>query len=182
MSGFTEIEHHVLCDIIHSPFGLYVFDPHHFYSDPGPRNDQCLGENRFAYCATVKEFSFLSLLHSNNYVRHWHESNSTRELFKFTLHFVHHLLNLYEDLQCCASWESWEKCPLELCWLLRRLDPVHDIEESSQTTQFSLSMRQRMLDIDASCRDTTLNSEKTKTFAVDTRTALSLTKVVLCRR
>ena len=32
MSGFTEIEHHVLCDIIHSPFGLYVFDPHHFYS------------------------------------------------------------------------------------------------------------------------------------------------------
>ena len=31
-----------------SPFGLYVFDPHHFFSDPGPRNDQSPCANLFA--------------------------------------------------------------------------------------------------------------------------------------
>ena len=49
-----------------SPFGLYVFDPYQFFSDPGQRNDQCPCENRCVYSATVQEFalhiSLLSLL------------------------------------------------------------------------------------------------------------------------
>ena len=41
----------------HSPFGLYVFDPYHFFSDPGPRNDHCPCGNIRAYPATVVDFA-----------------------------------------------------------------------------------------------------------------------------
>ena len=62
----------------HSPLGLYVFDPHHFFSDPGPRNDQCPCGNLFAYCATLMEFAM--------------RTSVLCELLRFTSHFVHHLL------------------------------------------------------------------------------------------
>ena len=37
----------------HSPFGLYVWVPYHFFSDPGSRNDQCPCANLLACSATV---------------------------------------------------------------------------------------------------------------------------------
>ena len=50
----------------HSPFGLHVFDPYHFFSDPSPRNDQCPCANLFAYPATVLEFAIHNSLFSSS--------------------------------------------------------------------------------------------------------------------
>ena len=41
----------------HFPFGLYVWVPYHFFSDPGPRNDQCPCASLCAQSATIWEFA-----------------------------------------------------------------------------------------------------------------------------
>ena len=46
-----------------------------------------------------------------NVIVHWHEDDPACELLKFTLWFLQHLLNLFENAQCS---ESWEYLPFEL--------------------------------------------------------------------
>ena len=92
----------------HSPSGLLTWVPHHFLSDPSPRNDQC------AYFVTLWAFAihvFVSSFCPSTVIAHWHQDDPSLGVLKFTLQFSHHLLNLVEDLQCG---ESWENCPLEL--------------------------------------------------------------------
>ena len=76
----------------HSPFGLYVCDPYHFFSDPGPRNDQRPCKNIFVYPATVLEVAMHNSLYS----------------------FVHHFLDLGET---CNVVNPGENFPLEIHWL-----------------------------------------------------------------
>ena len=55
--AFAELKNMCSTTPSHSPLGLYVFDPYHFFSDPDLRNDQCPCENMIAYLATVVEFA-----------------------------------------------------------------------------------------------------------------------------
>ena len=118
----------VLSDTVsHFPFGLYVWVPYHFFSDPGPRNDQCPCANLLAYSGTIRESRntqfFVSFFSPYNVVVDPHEDDSSWELLKFTLFLCHHVPDPSENLQCS---ESWEICPPEL----HRL-PVDSIQFST---------------------------------------------------
>ena len=68
---------------------------YHFFSDPGPRNDQRRAGNLLA--------------NKDTRVEHRHEDNSSLDL-SWVAHFVHELLDFVDELQCG---ESCENIPLE---------------------------------------------------------------------
>ena len=114
----------------HSPFGLYVFDPYHFFPDPGPRNDQCPCANLFCisweYCPL--------------------------EFHRFSITFI----IFWISARICGVVNHGNfstRIPLAP----RRFDPTLDIQGYLQTTQSYFSMRQWTLGMDSSCPDTVLN-------------------------
>ena len=87
----------------HPLFGLYLFDPHHFFSDPSPGNEQCPCGNLRAYPATIIKNSQCMILCFLSLPIQYHCTLTSRWLMigtvnKFTLHFNHHSLNLSENL------------------------------------------------------------------------------------
>ena len=142
----------------HFPFGLYVCDPYHLFSDPSPRRDQCPCANHFAHPATVLEFA------------------THHSLFPFLLYkmFLYIDMKILLPVNCSSShcvsaiifWISARICNAVNPWkffhsssigLLRRFDPTLDIEVYLLTTQSQFSMRLRTQGMDSSCPDTIRN-------------------------
>ena len=101
----------------HSPFGLHVYDPNHFFSDPSPRNDQCQCWNLFVYPATEKEFA----IHNSLFSLFLHTMSLYIDMkmirpvncLRFTLHFVHQWLT---DTAQYRELDRTDGEPMEFEW------------------------------------------------------------------
>ena len=111
----------------HSPYYLYVWVPHQFFSDPGPRKDKCPCANLLAYPVMILAFAI-------------HNS-----LFPYSLHTMSSYIDLkmIRPMNCSGShcisviifwistricnvvnpWKSWTRTPSTP----RRFDPILDI-------------------------------------------------------
>ena len=72
-----------------SPSGLWTWVPHHFFSDPSPRNEQCPCVNLRAYSAVTLrafaiQFEWFPGVHRIMVIVHWHEDDPPFELLRFT--------------------------------------------------------------------------------------------------
>ena len=162
MSTFTEVDHHVLSDTI--PFGLHVWVPYHFFSDPGPRNEQCPCAYLLVFCYGfgIRSTQFFVLSTQCRCTLTW-------RWFILGIAQVH---NVFQSSCSGSRRESamqWilGNFPLELHQL--PYDPILDIGMNSKTNRFSLSMRLRDFHWFCPCR---ILSRKN-------RTARSINKVVL---
>ena len=95
----------------HSPSSLLAWVLCHFFSDPSPRNDQCLRVNLRALLgkSVISRNAICSAsLFFPNVIVHWDDDDTSFKMLRFTLYG---LLNLVETSQCE---ECWEIFPLEL--------------------------------------------------------------------
>ena len=140
----------------HAPFGLYVWVPYHFFSDPGPRKrkmsvreSSCISCNGFG----IRNAQFFVSFFSPYYVIvHWHEDDSSCQFLSFTLYFSHHFLDSRrESVMWWILWIFFTRTPSAP----RRFDPILDIGMNSWTIRCSPSMR--VWDFHSSCPYTMLN-------------------------
>ena len=141
----------------HSPLGLYVWVPYRFFSDPGPRKDQCPCANLFAYSATFREIAI-------------HKS-----LFPFSLH----TMSLHPDMKMIRLVNCSDSHCISfiIFWILGRICDVacpgktfHSNSIGSPSTRSNFRcwevlvnhsilffLRLWTLGMDSSCPDTIMN-------------------------
>ena len=115
MSSFGKVEHNAFSSVL--PFSIRFVDmdsvPFLLGSRPwkrpmSSRESSSILSNSESIRNTI---FFVSSLSPINVIVHRHEDDPSFEVLWVTLRLSHHLLNLVEDSQCCASREN---CPLEL--------------------------------------------------------------------
>ena len=108
MSAFCEFDHHQFSDSVPFSPGLSLSVEYHFFSVPGPKNDQrpagnlaCTQRHK---CGVSNTFLFIVFNSPYDVIEHRHEDNYSLELC-WGAHFVHELLDFADGLQCGESWE-----------------------------------------------------------------------------
>ena len=163
----------------HFPSGLFAWVPHHFFLDPGTRSDRCPCVNLRAYSAILRAFAtqyFFFLVLSSQ----CHCALTWRWSFLW-IALVHTLIQ-------SSSCESRREFPM--LWILGNVSTRISLAPSirSNSRYWGVSVNHSIFFFHASMasgcwcilpRHST-ESQKTETFAVDSRTALSLNEVVLC--